>query len=197
MFIIIGLVILAAAAVAGVAGFFNNTGSGHAVQGTFELFGYHVTGSTGTLFLFGAVVGAIGMLGLALLLAGARRTSRRGQEARRALKDTQQQTAASSEHHDTLVDQRDSARAQAASAAHERDELERQRDDLTKQREDLIDQRERVYAGSPSTRGGADVEPALPREEPHPNRLQAAVAHISALRPGHSAEARPTHDSHS
>jgi len=183
MIIIIGLLILAAAAVAGVAGFFNNTGSGHAVQGTFELFGYHVTGSTGTLFLFGAVVGAIGMLGLALLLAGARRTSRRGQEARRALKDTQQQTAASSKHRDTLVDQRDSARAEAASAAQERDDLTRQRDNLTKQREDLLDQRERVYAPSPgdSARARQRVRDDLvsQREEPASRRQ-----HINAAAPG-------------
>ena len=41
------------------------------------MFGYHVTGSTGTLFLYGIVVGALGLLGPSLLLAGARRTSRR------------------------------------------------------------------------------------------------------------------------
>jgi hypothetical protein len=41
------------------------------------LMGYHVTGSIGTLFLYGVVVGAVGLFGLSLMLAGARRTSRR------------------------------------------------------------------------------------------------------------------------
>ena len=79
MIIIIGLVVLIAAVIAGVAGVLANSGSSHALTHGFAVFGYHVTGSTGTLFLYGIVVGAIGLLGLGLLLAGARRTSRRGQ----------------------------------------------------------------------------------------------------------------------
>jgi hypothetical protein len=78
MIIIIGLVVLIAAVIAGVAGVLANSGSSHALTHGFAVFGYHVTGSTGTLFLYGIVVGAIGLLGLGLLLAGARRTSRRG-----------------------------------------------------------------------------------------------------------------------
>jgi hypothetical protein len=88
MIIIIGLVILIAAVVAGVAGVLTNSGSGHALTRPFAVFGYHVTGSTGTLFLYGIVVGALGLLGLSLLLAGARRTSRRGHAARRGLKQS-------------------------------------------------------------------------------------------------------------
>ena len=60
---------------AGVGGVLANSGSGHALTHGFAVFGYHVTGSTGTLFLYGIVVGAAGVLGLSLLLAGARRTS--------------------------------------------------------------------------------------------------------------------------
>ena len=48
MIIIIGLVILVAAVVVGVAGVLSNSGSGHALTHPFALFGYHVTGSTGT-----------------------------------------------------------------------------------------------------------------------------------------------------
>jgi len=62
MIIIIGLVILVAAVVVGVAGVLSNNGSGHALTHPFALFGYHVTGSTGTLFLYGIVAGAIGAL---------------------------------------------------------------------------------------------------------------------------------------
>jgi len=33
----------------------------------FSVLGYHVTGSTGTLFLFGIVIGALAMLGMSVL----------------------------------------------------------------------------------------------------------------------------------
>jgi hypothetical protein len=115
MIIIIGLVILVAAVVAGVAGVLSNSGSGHPLTHPFAVFGYHVTGSTGTLFLYGIVVGAAGLLGLSLLLAGARRTSRRGREARRGLTQSRRETAAASQDRDDLLDQRETARAYTAS----------------------------------------------------------------------------------
>ena len=115
MIIIIGLVILIAAVVAGVAGVLSNSGSGHALTQSFAVFGYHVTGSTGTLFLYGIVVGALAVLGLSLLLAGARRTSRRGREARRGLTQSRRETAAASQARDDLLDQRETARAYTAS----------------------------------------------------------------------------------
>jgi hypothetical protein len=115
MIIIIGLVILIAAVVAGVAGVLSNSGSGHALTHPFAAFGYHVTGSTGTLFLYGIVVGALALLGLSLLLAGARRTSRRGREARRGLNRSRRETAAVSRDRDDLLDQRETARAYTAS----------------------------------------------------------------------------------
>ena len=108
MIIIIGLVILVAAVVAGVAGVLGNGGSGHAVT-HFAVFGYHVTGSTGTLFLNGIVVGALGLFGLSLLLAGARRTSRRGSAARRGLLESRRETAAVSQDRDDLISQREAA----------------------------------------------------------------------------------------
>jgi hypothetical protein len=98
-----------------VAGVLSNGGSGHALTHSFAVFGYHVTGSTGTLFLYGIVVGALGMLGLSVLLAGARRTSRRGHEARRGLKQSRRETAAVSQDRDDLIGQRDTARACTAS----------------------------------------------------------------------------------
>jgi hypothetical protein len=116
MIIILGLVILVAAVIAGVAGVLSNSGSGHALTHGFAVFGYHVTGSTGTLFLYGIVVGVAGLLGLRLLLAGARRTARRGREARRGLKQSRRETAAASQARDDLIDQRDTARAYTASS---------------------------------------------------------------------------------
>lgn len=114
MIIILGLIVLVAAVVAGVAGVLSNGGSGHALTHGFAVFGYHVTGSTGTLFLYGIVVGAIAVAGLSLLLAGARRTSRRGSDARRGLRQSRGETAAVSAQRDDLIDQRDTARTQPA-----------------------------------------------------------------------------------
>lgn len=116
MIIILGLVILIAAVTAGVAGVLGNSGTGHALTHPFAVFGYHVTGSTGTLFLYGIVVGVIGLLGLSMLLAGARRTSRRGREARRGLSQSRRETAAVRHDRDDLLEQREAARAHTASA---------------------------------------------------------------------------------
>ena len=116
MIIIIGLVVLIVAVVVGVVGVLSNDGSSHALTHPFAVFGYHVTGSTGALFLYGIVVGAIALAGLSLLLASARRTSRRGHEARRGLKRSRRETAAVSQDRDDLLDQRETARADTARA---------------------------------------------------------------------------------
>ena len=114
MIVLLGLVILVAAVIVGVAGVLANGGHAHAVT-NFAVFGYHVTGSTGTLFLYGIVVGALAVAGLSLLLAGARRTSRRGRDARRGLAQSRRETAAVSADRDDLRGQRDTARAYTAS----------------------------------------------------------------------------------
>ena len=116
MIILLGLVILVAAVIAGVAGVLSNSGSGHALTHGFAVFGYHVTGSTGTLFVYGIAVGVAGLLGLSLLLAGTRRTSRRGRAARRWLKQSRRETAAASVARDDLIDQREVTRAYTASS---------------------------------------------------------------------------------
>jgi hypothetical protein len=116
MIIIIGLVILVVAAIAGIASVLGNAGHGHALTSGFSMLGYHVTGSTGTLFLYGIVIGAVAMLGLALLLGGARRSSRRGIAARRSLRQSRRETTAVSQDRDDLIGQRDeAARARAVS----------------------------------------------------------------------------------
>jgi hypothetical protein len=110
MFVIAGLVVLAAAAIVGVAGVVANSGHAHAVT-DFAVLGYHVTGNTGTVFLYGTAVGALAMLGLSLLAADARRSSRRGRTARASLAQSRRETAAVSRHRDELISQRDTARA--------------------------------------------------------------------------------------
>jgi hypothetical protein len=106
MIIVVGLVILVVAVVVGVAGVLANGDSGHPLTDNFAVFGYHVTGSTGQLFLYGIVVGAVGLCGLSLLLAGARRTARRGRTARRDLKQSRRETAAISQDRHEQADQR-------------------------------------------------------------------------------------------
>ncbi|WP_368680522.1 hypothetical protein R1X32_09950 (plasmid) [Rhodococcus opacus] len=86
--IILGLIALIATVAVGVAGVVVNSGAAHALAGDFTVFGYQVTGSTGMLFAYGIVVGAAGAFGLSLLLAGSRRTARRGRQARRELAQT-------------------------------------------------------------------------------------------------------------
>ena len=114
MFVVVGLVLLVAAVVVGVAGVLTNADSAHALTDDFSVFGFEGGGSTGTLFLYGIVVGAIGTVGLGLLLAGARRSSRRGSEARRGLKESRRETAAAIEQRDSLVDQRDASREEGS-----------------------------------------------------------------------------------
>jgi hypothetical protein len=115
MIVIVGLIVLLAAVIVGVAGVLSNDGHAHALPHGFAVFGYHVTGSTGHVFLAGIVVGAAAVVGLSLLLAGARRTSRRGSAARRGLRQSRQETAAVSQDRDDLIGQRDTARAYTAS----------------------------------------------------------------------------------
>jgi hypothetical protein len=117
MIIILGLVVLIAAVVVAVAGVLGNHGVGHALVHPFAVLGYHVTGSDGRLFLYGIVVGVVGMAALGLLLAAARRTSRRGSAARHSLRQSREETAAVTRDRDDLLDQRETARASTASAA--------------------------------------------------------------------------------
>jgi hypothetical protein len=114
MFIILGLIILVAAVVVGVAGVLTNHGSAHVLTHRFAVFGYHVNGSTGRLFLYGIIVGAVAVFGLSLLLTGARHTSRRGSAARQGLKQSRRETDAAREDRDNLVKQRAAAPAQPA-----------------------------------------------------------------------------------
>lgn len=114
MIVILGLIILVAAVVVGVAGVLGNGGA-HGLAHGFSVLGYHVT-SSGTVFLFGIVVGAVAMFGLWLLLTGARHTSRRGRAARRGLKQSRRETAAVTQERDDLIDQREATRAETPAA---------------------------------------------------------------------------------
>jgi hypothetical protein len=105
MLVIVGLIVLFVMVIVGLVGVLANAGPAHPLSETFSVLGYHVTGSTGTLFLFGIVVGAVAMLGLSVLLAGARRAAGRGRSARRDLQSSQRETAFLSQDRDRLLEQ--------------------------------------------------------------------------------------------
>ena len=104
MLVVIGLIVLLVAVIVALMGVLGNTGPAHPLTENFSVFGYHVTGSTGTLFLFGIVIGAVAMLGLSVLLAGASRTAGRGRDARRDLERSQRETAFANRDRDTLLE---------------------------------------------------------------------------------------------
>src|ERR1700727_3941800 len=93
MRVLVGLIVLFVAVIVGTVGVLGNAGGTHPLAENFSVLGYHVTGSTGTLFLSGIVVGAVGLLGLSVLLAGARRSAVRGRDARRDLARSQREPA--------------------------------------------------------------------------------------------------------
>ena len=162
-----------------------NGGQAHAVT-HFAVFGYHVTGSKGTLFLYGIVVGALAMAGLSLLLAGARRTSRRGRDARRGLAQSRRETAAVSADRDDLRGQRDTARAYTVHEGQQNFTASTLRDRLRMP----SPERRHPNGTDPGLRGPSLFarlfarRPASTQADPQPTLSQAPAAHRS---PGRSS----------
>src|SRR5215203_3400136 len=82
--------------------------------GFFELFGYDISGSTGRLFLYGAIVGVVGMLGLNLLLAGLGRGVKHKVATRRERKTYRRRTETLQEERDRLADELAEQRARGS-----------------------------------------------------------------------------------
>ena len=112
MIVIVGLVVVIVAALVAVAGVAANSGAAHPLGDNFTIFGLHLSGlSTGQLFLYGIVVGVLGMLGLSMLLgAFTRRAASRG--SRRELKVSQRETTALRLDRDRLTQQLEDERAE-------------------------------------------------------------------------------------
>jgi hypothetical protein len=112
MIFIVALLVLVAAVVLAVAGVATNSGSGHSSGDRFVIFGHHLDAvSTGQLFLYGIVVGAVGMLALSMLLGafGRRSASRR---ARRELRGSRSETTDARLDRDRLTQQLDDEHAE-------------------------------------------------------------------------------------
>ena len=73
--LVLGLLVLAAAVVVGAVGVASNTGTAHQLPDGFSIFGYHIHGSVGKLFFAGLMIGAIGMIGLVMVMDGLRRNA--------------------------------------------------------------------------------------------------------------------------
>lgn len=94
MIILVGLLVLVAAVVVGVAGTVANTGESHYLTTDFTIFDYHFSGSSGLLFFNGIVLGALGTFGAVLVLGGSWFASRRAWQARRELRQSRKEMAA-------------------------------------------------------------------------------------------------------
>src|SRR5512144_268438 len=112
----LGLLVLAAAGVTALVGTLANSGGDHALNRSFELFGYSMQGSSGRLFAYGVIVGAVGMLGLNMLLAGLGRGFRSRLSRRRELKETRGEAETLQEERDRLARELEEARAARAQA---------------------------------------------------------------------------------
>ncbi|HEU5355885.1 MAG TPA: hypothetical protein VFU65_15540 [Actinocrinis sp.] len=85
--LVVGLLLLAAAVAVGAAGVAANTGTEHQLSNGFTLFGYHLHGSAGRLYLAGMVIGAVAMLGFMMVADGLRRDAALRRELGRFRRD--------------------------------------------------------------------------------------------------------------
>jgi hypothetical protein len=99
----LGLLLLVVAAVVALVGVVTNLGSSHQIGRTVDLLGYHLHGSTGKLLLVGVIIGAVGMLGLNMLMAGIGRGFKRSISQRKEHRWERRQTKAVVEDRDHLA----------------------------------------------------------------------------------------------
>lgn len=114
--VIVGLLILLAAIGVGLSGVWANSGSEHLLGQDFSVLGLQLGGlTTGQLFLYGIIIGVLGMLGLSLLLGvfTKRMASRR---SRRELKGSQKESQALRTDRDRLTQQLDDEHTERARA---------------------------------------------------------------------------------
>lgn len=196
--IALGLLLLVAAVIVALVGVLANTGSAHALNSDFNLFGYHLDGSTGKLLLIGVIVGAVGMLGLNMLLAGIGRGFSRRVSNRRELKHSRRQADSLHEERNTLAHELEQERIARA-----RTEAEQ-----TAARDRAGNAGSVVYPAlpgpvAPGTAGPGSTHPGLaqpgqvgpaqpgPSQATQPASAQAGAAPAGAARPGSAAPDAP------
>ena len=109
---VIGLILLLLALIVGLVGVLANLSAGAALTGGFNIFGLAYDGTSGQLFLFGIVVGAIAMLGIGLVFGALGRR----REARRELKESRREAEDLRRQHDRLAQELEEERAQRPAA---------------------------------------------------------------------------------
>lgn len=127
MLVILGLILLIAALFVGVVGVLTSDGAAHQLTGGFSVSEYPITGSAGTLFPYGIVVGAVAMFSLRLLPAGARGSSHRGHYASPGLKLSRRRRPTAGNDRADFADQRGIARPQTKRAREPNSDGERRR----------------------------------------------------------------------
>jgi len=110
----LGLLLLAGAGVTVLVGFLANNGAENSIPNGFEVFGYDINTTTGRLFLYGAIVGVVGLLGLNLLLSGLGRGVKHRAASRRERKTYRHRTETLQEERDRLAGELEEERAARA-----------------------------------------------------------------------------------
>ncbi|GAB0101347.1 hypothetical protein JMUB6875_03110 [Nocardia sp. JMUB6875] len=80
MITVVGLLVLAAAVIAGLAAVFSTDGDPHALTGDFTVARYHVADNASLLLLWGAIVGLLTLVVLGRLVIDAKRAKHRDAE---------------------------------------------------------------------------------------------------------------------
>lgn len=114
--VIVGLLMLLVAIGVGLSGVLANSGSEHLLGQDFSVLGLQLGGlTTGQLFLYGIIIGVLGMLGVSLML-GVFTTRMASRRSRRALKGSQKESQALRTDRDRLTQQLDDEHTEQARA---------------------------------------------------------------------------------
>jgi hypothetical protein len=92
--VVLGIVLLLLAGIGVLAGALANSGSDHTIVDGFNILGMSVNGSSGKVFLYGAILGAVAMLGLNVLLAGLGRGLKNKVRHRKEVRNTRKREKA-------------------------------------------------------------------------------------------------------
>jgi hypothetical protein len=113
----IGLLLLVGASVLAGAGIGANRGDPGSAPVSFDIFGYYPADSSNQLFAGGIALGAIAMLGLALIVVGLRRRAQVSTAVRRERRQSRRERRSLSKERDNLAAELEATRTDAAPVA--------------------------------------------------------------------------------